>query len=88
MEEANKTAEAIKQLEIKITSKAGAADKLFGSVSNIDIADALLKEGHAIDKKFISIAGGIVKRLGKYDATIRLHRDVTVDITFEVVAES
>jgi len=88
VEEANKVAEAIKAMEIKIASKAGAGDKLFGSVTNIDIADALLNEGHTVDKKYISIAGGIVKRLGKYDATIRLHRDVTVDINFEVVAEN
>ena len=40
-----------------------------------------------LEKKFINIAGGLVKRLGKYDATVRLHRDVIVDLPFEVVAE-
>ena len=39
-------------------------------------------------RKYISVLGGAVKRLGKYEATIRLHRDVTVDIEFEVVAEA
>ncbi len=84
---ANKTAEAIKQLEIKITAKSGAADKLFGSVTNIDLADALAKEGQEIDKKYIAIQGGAIKRTGPYNAQIRLHRDVVVDFPFEVVGE-
>ena len=85
---ANKTAAALKDLEIKITAKAGAGDKLFGSVSNIDLAAALEKEGHEIDRKFISIKGGTIKRTGPYDAQIRLHREVIVDFPFEVVAEN
>jgi large subunit ribosomal protein L9 len=84
---AKKTAEALKALELKITAKAGAGDKLFGSVSHIDLAAALEKEGHSIDKKFISIQGGAVKRTGPYNAQIRLHREVVVDFPFEVVAE-
>jgi large subunit ribosomal protein L9 len=88
VDEANKVADTIKALEIKIASKVGSGDKLFGSVTNMDIADALQKEGHTVEKKYINILGGTVKRLGKYDAVIRLHRDVTVDINFEVIAES
>jgi large subunit ribosomal protein L9 len=88
VEEATKVADAIKALEIKIASKVGTADKLFGSVGNIDLAAALQKEGQSVDKKYISIIGGTVKRLGKYDAVIRLHREVTVDLNFEVVADS
>ena len=85
---ANKTAEAIKQLEIKIAAKAGAGDKLFGSITNIDLADALEKAGHSLDRKYIAIQGGAVKRTGPYNAQIRLHRDVVVDFPFEVVAEA
>ena len=81
-------AEAIKQLEIRIPAKVGAGDKLFGSVTNIDLAAALDKEGHQVDKKFISIQGGSVKRVGPYNAEIRLHREVIVDFPFEVVAEA
>lgn len=88
VDEANKVAEAIKTLEIKISSKVGVGDKLFGSVTNMDIAEVLQNEGHSVDKKYIIIHGGTVKRTGKYDAVIRLHRDVTVDINFEVIAES
>ena len=84
---AKKVEEALKALELKITAKTGAADKLFGSVTNGDLADAIEKEGHAIDKKFISIQGGAVKRTGPYNAQIRLHREVIVDFGFEVVAE-
>src|SRR5690606_1280719 len=74
-------------LEVKITAKTGEADKLFGSVTNADLMEVLEKEGIAIDKKYIAIAGGIVKRAGQYDATIRFHRDVVTTFTFEVVAE-
>ncbi|MBT8289861.1 MAG: 50S ribosomal protein L9, partial [Muriicola sp.] len=84
---ANKTAEAIKQLEVKIQAKVGAGDKLFGSVTNADLADALAKEGHEIDKKYIMIKGGSIKRAGPYEAQIRLHREVMVDFNFEVIAE-
>ena len=84
---ANKIAEALKALELKIKAKAGAGDKLFGSVTSIDLAAAIEKEGHEIDKKFINILGGAVKRTGPASAQIRLHRDVLVDFAFEVVAE-
>jgi large subunit ribosomal protein L9 len=83
---ANKTADALKTLEVKIPAKTGAGDKLFGSVTTIDLAAALAKDGHEIDKKFISINGGSVKRTGTANAKIRLHRDVVVDFPFEVVA--
>ena len=82
--EAKATAEALKALDIKITAKAG-GEKLFGSVTNADIATALQKEGQSIDRKFIT--SGIVKRTGKYSASIRLHRDVIVDLPYEILAE-
>ena len=87
IEDANKQAETIKGYEIKISAKTGSGDKLFGSVNNIDLADALAKAGTEIDKKFIKVVGGSVKRLGKYEASVRLHREVIADITFDVVAE-
>lgn len=88
VDDANKVAEALKALEIKIASKVGSGDKLFGSVNNIDVAAALEKEGQAIDKKFINVIGGNVKRLGKYNAVVRLHREVSVDLPFEVIAQA
>lgn len=82
--DATKIADALKALEIKITSKAG-GEKLFGSVTNIDIAAALEKAGQTIDRKFIT--SGVVKRTGKYNASVRLHRDVIVDLPYEILAE-
>lgn len=77
-------AEALKAIEIKIFAKAG-GEKLFGSITNIDIAEALAKGGQEIDRKFIT--SGIVKRIGKYSATVRLHRDVIVELSYEIIAE-
>ena len=88
IDDANKIAEALKALEIKIPAKVGTGDKLFGSVNNINVAEALEKEGQSIDKKFINVIGGSVKRLGQYNAVIRLHREVTVDLSFQVVAQA
>ena len=88
VDEANKIAEALKQLEVRIPAKVGAGDKLFGSVSNIDLAAALEKAGHQLDRKFINIKGGTIKRVGPYHAQIRLHREVIVDFPFEVIAEA
>ena len=85
--DAQKVAESIKVLELKITAKVGSGDKLFGSVNNIDVAAALDKAGQSIEKKFITVTGGNVKRLGKYNAQIRLHRDVKVELPFEIIAE-
>lgn len=88
IDEAEKTAEALRALEIKIPAKVGAADKLFGSVTNADLANALEKEGHDIDKKYIMIKGGAIKRAGPYEAEIRLHREVIVEFPFEVTPEN
>jgi large subunit ribosomal protein L9 len=87
IKDANKVAEDLATLEIKITAKAGTGDKLFGSVNNANLAEALEAAGHSIDKKFISVLGGTIKRLGKSQAKIRLHREVIVDLDFEVTAE-
>ncbi len=84
VEEAQKLAEQLKTLQVKIPAKVGVGDKLFGSVNNQDLAEALAKEGFEIEKKYINVIGGNIKRVGKYDAKIRLHRDVIVDFEFEV----
>jgi large subunit ribosomal protein L9 len=82
--DAKALAEALKALEIKITAKAG-GEKLFGSISNIDIAAALENAGHSVDRKYIT--SGLVKRIGKYTASVRLHRDVVIELPYEIVAE-
>ena len=82
--DAKALAEILKAIEIKISAKAG-GEKLFGSITNIDIAEALEKAGQTIDRKFIT--SGIVKRTGKYTANVRLHRDVIVELPYEIIAE-
>ncbi len=74
-------------LEVKIEAKVGSGDKLFGSVNNSDLADALNKAGVEIEKKNIKIPGNTIKRIGKSTAKIRFHREVEVDFDFEVVAD-
>jgi large subunit ribosomal protein L9 len=86
--EANKLADALKQLEIKLSAKTAGGDKLFGSISNIDLSEAIEKQGQAIDRKFITIPGGTIKRTGVYTAQVRLHREVIVELSFEVVGEA
>ena len=82
--DANVVADSLKAMEIKIYAKAG-GEKLFGSITNIDVAEAIAKGGQTIDRKFIT--SGIVKRTGKYAASVRLHRDVIVDLPYEIIAE-
>lgn len=75
-------------LDIKLTAKAGAGDKIYGSVTTADLAEALAKAGVEIEKKYITIAGGNIKRLGQYEATLRFHREVISNFSFDVVAEA
>jgi len=88
VKDATKIANAIKEFEIKITAKTGDGSKLFGSVSNGNVAEALLALGQKVDKKFIKVEGGNIKRLGKYNATIRLHREVVIELPIEIIAEA
>ena len=85
--DATKIADAIKELDVKIIAKTGDGSKLFGSVNNGNVAEALAAAGQEIDKKFIKVEGGNIKRLGKYNTTIRLHRSVIVELPIEIIAE-
>ena len=88
VEDAEKVAKKLGGLEIKIAAKVGTGDKLFGSVSNADVAEAFAKEGVEIEKKFITVPGGTIKRLGQYEASVRLHREVIAPVSFEIVAQA
>lgn len=87
IDDANKLGKALLALEIKIASKVGSGDKLFGSIGAQDLADAFGKGGQEIEKKFISLPGRTIKRLGAYVATVRLHREVVVEVPFEIIPE-
>ncbi|MGO3236649.1 MAG: 50S ribosomal protein L9 [Psychroflexus halocasei] len=86
--EAKQLAEKAKEVSIEITAKAGAGDKLFGSITTADLSAKLAKNDVEIDKKYISIFGGNIKRLGQYTAKLRFHREVIIEITFDVVGEA
>ena len=85
VDEAKKVSKKLEKIEVKLSAKAGKAGKLFGSVSNANLADELNNIGFEFDKKIISVKGGLIKKLGSYTASIRLHRDVVSEISFEVV---
>lgn len=87
IDDANKLAKKINSLEIKIKAKVGEGVKLFGSVNNINVQKELAESGVEIDKKSIMISGNNIKQTGKYNAKIRLHREVIFDFPFEVVPE-
>ena len=74
-------------LEVKIASKVGSGDKLFGSVSALDLVNSFEVKGHKIEKNAISIPGRTIKRLGSYKAKIRLHREVSIQFPFEIIPE-
>lgn len=86
--DAKATAEKLSAVELKMTAKTGQGNKLFGSITNQNIADELAKSGVSIEKKFIQIVGGSIKALGHYTANVRLHREVVVSFEFDVVAEA
>ena len=88
VKEAQKAADSILKINLKIPAKVGEGNKLFGSISSKDLSDALSKEGKELDKKYITIPGRNIKRLGNYEATLRFHRDVIVKYPFEVTAQS
>ena len=86
IDNANKLSDLLSKAKINIKAKvAEGGVKLFGSIKKSDIAESLSKEGLSVDAKFIKI--GSIKELGTYEAEIRLHREVGVVISFNVVKE-
>jgi large subunit ribosomal protein L9 len=79
-------ASRISSMTLTIKAKAGEEEKLFGSVTTMDIAEALLNEGLEIDKKKISLEEPI-KRLGSYSVQIKLHSDVSVPLNIQIIQE-
>ena len=84
--DAEAVAESLKDVTLTIATKVSATGTIFGSVSNIQIAEELAKLGHNVDRKIIFVKG--VKEVGSYTATVKLHKEVSVEIPFEVVAEA
>lgn len=84
--EAEAAAAALEGLKLTIGAKTSATGTVFGSVNAIQIAEALQKLGHEVDRKIIEIAQP-VKEVGEYTAIVRFHKEVSVEVPFEVVAE-
>lgn len=82
--EAQKIVKKLEKLELKISAKSLESDKLFGSVTNVEVAKELSSNGFDIEKKCVQLSSNI-KKTGTYIAKIRLHREVYFDLNFEVV---
>lgn len=87
LEEAQGLAAKLAEVKLTIGTKAGETGKIFGSVNNIQLAEALAKQGFEINRKSIAIQGDVIKELGEYTAEIKIHREVSQTINFEVVGE-
>ncbi len=85
--EAEAIAEKMKDLKLTIGAKTSTKGKIFGSVNTIQLAESLKKEGFGIDRKDITIKEELIKEIGSYTATVKLHKAVKVDIPFEIIAE-
>lgn len=84
--EAEELARMLAGVKVTVHQKAGEYDQLFGSVTAMDIAEALAQQNFHIDRRKIQLEQPI-KQLGEYKVPIRLHREVTVEITVEVLKE-
>ena len=85
--EAEVLATKMADLKLIVGAKTSSSGKIFGSVNTIQIAEALREKGFEIDRKNIALPEDQIKEIGKYKAIIKLHRDVKVDVDFEIVAE-
>ncbi|MHB1279316.1 MAG: 50S ribosomal protein L9 [Bacteroidia bacterium] len=84
--DADKIAGKLNGFTLKLGAKAGANDKIFGSITSLQISQALKNEGFEVDRRKIVLDQDI-KVLGNYTATVNLHREVSVKVNLEVVAE-
>lgn len=88
IQEAKENASNLDGLELEIPARAGNSGKMFGSIGPADVSKALVDKDVEIDKKFITIQGGNIKRLGQYTAFLRFHREVIKEVIFDVVRQS
>ncbi len=85
--EALELATKMEKISLSIGAKTSSTGKIFGSVNTIQIAEALKEKGYEIERKNISIPEDQIKEVGKFKATIKLHKEVKAEIEFEIVAE-
>jgi len=87
LEDAKAVAEKMAGVSVKIGAKAGESGKIFGSVNNIQVAEALAAAGYEVERKNIDLGSDAIRDLGSYTAKVKLHKEVVAEIAFEVVAE-
>ena len=84
---AQERAAKLENLKIQISQKAGVDGRLFGSVTNYDIVEALEKQGHDVERSQVRMSQGPLKQVGEFPIQVVLHTDVTVTITVAVIGE-
>jgi large subunit ribosomal protein L9 len=85
--EAQQLAAKLNGVKISVGAKTSTSGKIFGSVNTIQIAEALKEKGFDIDRKTITLPEDQIKEVGTYKAVVKLHRDVKVEIEFEIIGE-
>ena len=80
-------AEQVNALDVTIATKAGDEGKLFGSITNRDIVDAVVAKGVEIEKNEVQMPDGPIRSLGEYQVAIQLHAEVTAELKVGVIAE-
>lgn len=86
-EQAQEIANKLEGIKLTIGAKTSTTGKIFGSVNTIQIAESLEAQGFSIDRKNISLKEDAMKEIGSYKAKIKLHKEVSVEIDFEIVSE-
>ncbi len=85
--EAQAIAAKLAEVKLVVGAKTSSSGKIFGSVNTIQIAESLKEKGFDIDRKSITLPEDQIKEVGKYKALIKLHREVKVEVEFEIIAE-
>lgn len=87
IDEAQAIATKLEKSAVKVIAKVGESGKIFGSVTNVQVAEAFVSAGFSIERKNIKIHNEPIKTIGKYKATIKLHKEVITEAEFEVAGE-
>ena len=87
MEAAQGVVDNLNKLTVKIGAKAGESGKIFGSVNNIQLAEAIQAAGYDVERKQITLSNDTTKELGSYEAKVKVYKDVFATVKFDVVAE-
>ncbi len=85
--EATANAEKLAGVSINVATKSGDSGKIFGSVTNIQVAEALKKAGYDVERKNIELKEDNIKALGSYTAKVRLYKDIVAEVKFDVISE-